>query len=75
MCKRVKSSWIKMSYPLSLVEKKRKRGEEIQQSLTDKAQCAPSLNSLCSDEVRVKKRKKSKTEEAFLKSYRGLREK
>lgn len=52
-----------------------KWGEEIQQSLTDKAQCTTSLNSLCSDKVRVKKGKKSKTEEAFLKSYRGLREK
>lgn len=54
---------------------KRKWREEIQQSLTDRAQCTPSLNSLCSDKVRVKKGKKSQTEEAFLKSYRGLREK
>lgn len=34
-----------------------KWGEEIQQSLTDKAQCTPLLNSLCSDKVRVKKGK------------------
>lgn len=54
---------------------KRKWGAEIQQSLTDRAQCTPLLNSLCSDKVGVKKGKKSQTEEAFLKSYRGLREK
>ena len=82
MYKSMKSSWIKTSYPLSVVgvgggeEKMGKWGEEIQQSLTDKAQCTISINSLCSDKKgRVKKGRKSKTEEAFLKSYRGLREK
>lgn len=71
----MKSSWVKMSHPLRLVSKKKKTGEmgkeEIQQSLTDKAQCAPSPNPLCSHEVRVEKGEKSKSEKAFLKSYRG----
>lgn len=76
MYKSMKSSWIKMSYSLKSGKKNyRKWVEEIQQSLTDKAQCTPSLNTLCSDKVRVKKGKKSKTEEAFLKSDRGLWEK
>lgn len=52
-------------------KKDRKWGKEIQQSLNDKAQCTPLPNSLCSDKVIVEKGKKSKTEKAFLKSYRG----
>lgn len=71
MYRRMKSLWIKMSYPLGLVEKGTKWGSEIQQSLTDKAQCTPALNSLCSDKVGAKRGSKSKTVEAFLKSNRG----
>lgn len=73
MYKSMESRWIKTSYPLSLVGKKeRKWGEEIQQSLTDKAQCSPLLNSLCSDKIRVKKGKKSKTEEGFPEILQGV---
>ncbi len=74
MHKSMKSSWIKTSYPLSLGEKDGKWGEEIQQSLTDKAQCTPSQDSLCSDKVGVKKEKKSKTEEAFPEIQQGFEE-
>lgn len=38
---------------------------------SDKAQRAGAASPLCSDAVRVETRRKSKTEEAFLKSYRG----
>lgn len=38
---------------------------------SDKARRAGAASPLCSDAVRVETRRKSKTEEAFLKSYRG----
>lgn len=57
MYKSMKSSWIKMSILSVWWKKDGKWGKEIQQSLTDKAQCTPSINSLCSDKVRVKKGK------------------
>lgn len=68
----MKSSRAKTSHPLCLVEKK---NEEMARGnptiLPDKARRAGAASPLCSDAVRVEKGRKSKTEKAFLKSYRG----
>lgn len=70
----MKSSRAKTSYPLCLVEKKKKKQEMARGNPTippDKARRAGAASPLCSDTVRVERGRKSKTEKAFLKSYRG----
>lgn len=67
----MKSSWAKTSYPLCLVEKKQEMARGNPTIRPDKARRAGAASPLCSDTDRVEKVRKSKTEKAFLKSYRG----
>lgn len=67
----MKSSGATMSYPFCLVEKHQEMARGNPTIPPDKARRAGAASPLCSDAVRVEKGRKSKTEEAFLKSYRG----
>lgn len=67
----MKSSRAKTSYPLCLAEKKQEMARGNPTIPPDKARQAGAASPLCSDAVRVEKGRKSKTEKAFLKSYRG----
>lgn len=71
----MKSSRAKMSHPLCLVGKKTTQNQETARGNPtippDKARRTGAASPLCSEAVRVEKERKSKTEKAFLKSYRG----